>query len=280
MASFALLGVGGTPVNLALSPLLAEAKVPHIGPISGDVLRTPTNPRIPHAGQLQRRDRDAGAAVGGHRPKEGGRSFIRQRHRQIGGGRLWPTGQGARAESHADHAWRRGCRIECRLAGLGARPTQRRRMAVCGRRAQRHRSGQAVSRQEPGTPLYTVSLIAAPNALVQLGPAATNMIVSQVLPVPRRAGTSPLRRNSHNAMKASNERVFSHTSVEGYIDGKVLDTATATDRATPTWSWSTPTITPGSGNPRMTVPGGFADLPCGGTPLLTEPRGIRGNPAP
>ncbi|MDR6861226.1 ABC transporter substrate-binding protein [Variovorax guangxiensis] len=39
---FALLGIGGTPANLTLSPFLAEARVPHIGPISGaDVLRTP-----------------------------------------------------------------------------------------------------------------------------------------------------------------------------------------------------------------------------------------------
>jgi branched-chain amino acid transport system substrate-binding protein len=43
--AFALLSVGGTPANLALSPLIAEAKIPHIGPISGsDALRTPTNP--------------------------------------------------------------------------------------------------------------------------------------------------------------------------------------------------------------------------------------------
>ena len=76
--------------------------------------------------------------------------------------------------------------------------------------------------KSPGTPHYTVSLLAVPTALAQLGPAATNMIVSQVVPFPYRAGTSPLVRNYQAAMKASNEKVFSHTRLEGYIDAKVL----------------------------------------------------------
>ena len=221
---FALLGIGGTPANLALSPLLAEAKVPHIGPISGaDILRSPINPfvfhtRASYGGEMSRLAEQM-ATIGQKRVvviysdnavgKAAAAAFG-----QLGSSRgleVTPImiGDGVADLAPVMQAW------------LGAQPN-----AVIWFFASAGPNGIEALKQfrtkSPNTPLYTISLLAVPKSLAQLGLAATNMTVSQVVPFAYRTGTSPLVRNYQAAMKASKEELFSHTSLEGYINAKVL----------------------------------------------------------
>ena len=55
-----------------------------------------------------------------------------------------------------------------------------------------------------------------------MGAAAANMTVSQVVPFPYRSATLVLVRNYQAAMRANKEENFSHNSLEGYINAKLL----------------------------------------------------------
>ncbi len=222
--AFALLSVGGTPVNLALSPLIAEAKIPHIGPISGaDALRTPTNPFNYHTR----------ATYGGEMAR-----LAEQ---------LATIGQKKVVVIHSDNAFGKGA-----AAGFGqlgkAKGLEIVPVMIGDAPADLEKGVQAMMTAEPNavvsfyastgnnglesvkqfraknktTPLYTLSLLANPNTLAQLGSVASNMTVSQVVPFPYRSGTLVLVRNYQTAMKAIKEDNFSHNSLEGYINAKVL----------------------------------------------------------
>ena len=103
---FALLGIGGTPRQPDAEPLPCRGQgSSHRADIRGGRLaHSPSNPyvfrtRASYSDEMARLVEQLA-----HRPKEGGHPPFGQRHRQIGGGRLWPVGQGSRAGSHADHA--------------------------------------------------------------------------------------------------------------------------------------------------------------------------------
>jgi branched-chain amino acid transport system substrate-binding protein len=221
---FALLGIGGTPANMALGPLLAEARIPLVGPISGaDILRTPANPFVFHTR----------ASYGGEMVR------LAEQMATIGQKRVAvvysdnPVGKVA-ATDFGQLAKGRGLEVAPIMIGDGAADfpsamhawMESRPNAVMWLFASAGPNGIEALKQfrakSPNTSLYTISLLAVPNSLAQLGPAATNMTVSQVVPFPYRTGTSPLIRNYQGAMKASKQEPFSHTSLEGYINAKVL----------------------------------------------------------
>jgi branched-chain amino acid transport system substrate-binding protein len=222
--AFALLSVGGTPANMALGPLIAEAKIPHIGPISGaDALRTPTNPYIFYTH----------ATYGGEMAR-----LAEQ---------LSTIGQMKVLVIHSDNAFGKGATagftqlgkakgLEITTLMIGDTPADLEKSlptllaaepnAVVSFYASPSNNGVDSIKQfrakNQGTPLYTLSLLANPSTLQQMGAAAANMTVSQVVPFPYRSATLVLVRNYQAAMRANKEENFSHNSLEGYINAKLL----------------------------------------------------------
>lgn len=75
-----------------------------------------------------------------------------------------------------------------------------------------------------GTRLYALSVLATPGNLRTLGNDGTGVAISQVMPFPRNA-TIPFIREYQQAMTAAGHTEFSHISLEGYANAKVMTEA-------------------------------------------------------
>jgi ABC-type branched-subunit amino acid transport system substrate-binding protein len=89
---------------------------------------------------------------------------------------------------------------------------------------------KAVNKQHKGLQLYALSVLASPANLKALGPDGVGVAISQVVPFPSR-GSLPLVREYQSAMTAAGQTEFSHLSLEGYMNAKVV--AEALRRAGP-----------------------------------------------
>ena len=78
-----------------------------------------------------------------------------------------------------------------------------------------------VSQHRRGLQMYALSVLATPSNLRALGAAGTGVAISQVVPFPRNS-TIPLVREYNLAMTAAGHTEFSHLSLEGYINAKVV----------------------------------------------------------
>ncbi len=221
--AFALLGVGGTPGNIALNPLITEAKIPSIAPITGaDNLRNPVNPyvfniRASYGGEAARLV-DQLATVGQKKVA------VIHSDNAFGKGMLAATTQLGQAK---------GLEIVPVLVGDGPGEVDKATKTIIDSSPQAFVSlyaslsqngidlVKAMRTKAPGMPGYTLSLLASPSIITQLGAGATNLTVSQVVPFPYTA-KSELVRKYQAAMRKSNETKFSHSSLEGYIGASVL----------------------------------------------------------
>lgn len=71
----------------------------------------------------------------------------------------------------------------------------------------------------PGLPLYSLSVVATPANLREMGAAGRGVVISQVVPFPN--STLPLAKEYREAMLKSGYKEFTHLSFEGYINAKV-----------------------------------------------------------
>lgn len=81
-----------------------------------------------------------------------------------------------------------------------------------------------VNKQRRGLPLYALSVLATPANLRSLGADGTGLAITQVVPFPANA-TIPLVREYQQAMMAAGSREFSHQSLEGYLNAKLVTEA-------------------------------------------------------
>jgi branched-chain amino acid transport system substrate-binding protein len=78
-----------------------------------------------------------------------------------------------------------------------------------------------ISQRRRGMQMYALSVLATPANLRALSPDGTGVTIAQVVPYPSNA-TLPLVREYQQAMTAAGFTEFSHLSLEGYINAKVV----------------------------------------------------------
>jgi branched-chain amino acid transport system substrate-binding protein len=223
--AFALMGIGGTPVNAALNPLIADAKVPHIGPVTGaDNLRTPVNPyvfnvRASYGNELGRLV-DQLSTIGQKKVA------VIYSDNAFGKAMLGAFSQMASAK---------GLQVVPALVGDGDGEVEKATKLIADAQVQAFVSLYASSskngiemvkslrRATPSTPGYTMSLLGSAGVIALIGDSATNLTVSQVVPFPFSA-RSVLVQRYHAAMRKSGDPKFSHGSLEGYVAASVLTT--------------------------------------------------------
>ncbi|MFM2111767.1 MAG: hypothetical protein RLZZ271_427 [Pseudomonadota bacterium] len=78
-----------------------------------------------------------------------------------------------------------------------------------------------VNTERKGTRLYALSVLATPAGLRALDKYGTGVAISQVMPFPR-SSTISLVREYQRAMTAAGQTEFTHISLEGYANAKVM----------------------------------------------------------
>jgi branched-chain amino acid transport system substrate-binding protein len=78
-----------------------------------------------------------------------------------------------------------------------------------------------VSQRRRGMQMYALSVLATPANLRALSPDGTGVAITQVVPYPTNP-TMPLVREYQQAMTAAGFAEFSHLSLEGYLNAKVV----------------------------------------------------------
>lgn len=80
---------------------------------------------------------------------------------------------------------------------------------------------RAVNQKRRGFPMYALSVLATPGNLKALGADGTGLAITQVVPYPQSTSLA-LVRDYQAAMRASGFEDFSHLSLEGYVNARVL----------------------------------------------------------
>ena len=80
---------------------------------------------------------------------------------------------------------------------------------------------KSVAQRRRGLQMYALSVLATPSNLRALGADGTGVAISQVVPFPRNSNL-PVVREYNLAMTGAGYTEFSHLSLEGYINAKVV----------------------------------------------------------
>lgn len=80
---------------------------------------------------------------------------------------------------------------------------------------------RSVNLKRRGYPMYALSVLATPSNLKALGADGTGLAITQVVPHPHSTSLA-LVRDYQAAMRASGFEDFSHQSLEGYVNARVL----------------------------------------------------------
>lgn len=80
---------------------------------------------------------------------------------------------------------------------------------------------KGIAQRRRGMQMYALSVLATPANLKALGPDGTGVTISQVVPFPNQS-QMPLVREYQQAMTRAGHTDFSHLSLEGYIDAKLV----------------------------------------------------------
>lgn len=78
-----------------------------------------------------------------------------------------------------------------------------------------------ISQKRKGMQMYALSVLATPANLRALGKDGSGVAITQVVPFPANS-TMPLVREYQQAMTAAGQKEFSHLSLEGYLNAKVV----------------------------------------------------------
>lgn len=221
-ATFALFGTFGTPNNEALIPVAQKAGLPVLTPYTGaPSIRSKTsngvfNLRASYADEVEKLVEHLSTLgtkkiVIAYQNNAFGKEVLAAAIEAMDRRKLKPL-LAVSVESNASDAPAAADKLltaapEAVLLALAGKPT----IEVIKNVTQRRR----------GLQMYALSVLATPSNLRAMGADGTGVAITQVVPYPANA-TMPLVREYQQAMTAAGQTEFSHLSLEGYINAKVV----------------------------------------------------------
>ena len=220
--TFALFGTFGTPNNEALLPAARKAGIPVLTPYSGATsLRSKTvtgvfNLRASYADEVERlvdhlntvgTKKIAVAYQNNAFGKEVLASIIDAMERR----KLKPVQTASIENSAADASVATDKLLESQPEAI--------LLALAGKPAVD--TIKTVNQRRRGLSLYALSVLATPSNLKALGADGTGVAITQVVPFPMNASLG-IVREYQQAMTAAGHTDFSHLSLEGYINAKLV----------------------------------------------------------
>ena len=221
-SALALLSCVGTPNNTAIAPLLEEAGMPHLGPITGAAsLRKPSARNVFHVRAsytdevLRLIDRLTGMGLKGlaiaYLDNGYGRELL-----EVGTGALDALGRKPVAQVAVATD---GSNLAKALAELSAARPSAVLLATAGTVSVELVRG--IKTQLPGVLMAGVSVTLPGASLPQLGDAASGIALTMVVPNPH-SSKLQLVRDYQAAMRAQGHTEFSQGSLEAYLNARVL----------------------------------------------------------
>ncbi len=221
-ATFALFGTFGTPNNEALIPVAQKADLPVLMPYSGSTslrsksLKNVFNLRASYADEVDRLIEHMSTlgtkkiAVA-YQNNAFGKDVLAMTLESMERRKLKPL-LTVSVENNASDAVSATEKMlasgpEAILLALAGKPT----VEVIKNTAQRRR----------GMQMYALSVLATPGNLRAMGADGTGVAITQVVPFPSNT-ILPLVREYQQAMTAAGHTEFSHLSLEGYLNAKVV----------------------------------------------------------
>ncbi|WP_462386602.1 ABC transporter substrate-binding protein [Acidovorax sp. Q11] len=220
-SAFALLSCVGTPNNTAILPLIEEAGIPYVAPLTGASSlrkggRNVFHVRASYTDEVRRLvQRLAGMGLKGigvvYLDNGYGREMLEDATRSLAEQNIKPTVQAALATDGKN------------LADVLAKVTEARPAAVllATAGAASVELVRGVKKTVPGVLMAGVSATLTSDGLKQLGDAGSGIAVTMVMPDPNRAKTQ-LVRDYQAAMRAKGQQDLTLGSLEAYVNTRVL----------------------------------------------------------
>ena len=220
--TFALFGTFGTPNNEALIPVALKAGMPVLMPYTGaPSIRKPEmvgvfNLRASYADEadklIQHLTTIGFKRIGiAYQNNNFGKEVLLAATAALEQRKLKPVAAVSVENNASDAASATttllGAQPDALVLGLAGKPT----IEVI----------KSVNQSRKGLQMYALSVLATAGNLKTLGADGTGVAISQVVPFPTNS-TMPLVREYQQAMKAAGASDFSHLSLEGYINAKVV----------------------------------------------------------
>ncbi|MBT9513555.1 MAG: ABC transporter substrate-binding protein [Acidovorax sp.] len=220
-SAFALLSCVGTPNNTAILPLIEEAGIPYVAPLTGASSlrkggRNVFHVRASYTDEVRRLvQRLAGMGLKGigvvYLDNGYGREMLEDATRALAEQNIQPTVQAALATDGKNLADVLAKVAEARPAAV--------LLATAG--AASVELVRGVKKTVPGVLMAGVSVTLTSDGLKQLGDAGSGIAVTMVMPDPNRAKTQ-LVRDYQAAMRAKGQQDFTLGSLEAYVNMRVL----------------------------------------------------------
>lgn len=220
-SAFALLSCVGTPNNTAILPLIEEAGIPYVAPLTGASSlrkggRNVFHVRASYTDEVRRLvQRLAGMGLKGigvvYLDNGYGREMLEDATRSLAEQNIQPTVQAALATDGKNLADVLAKVAEARPAAV--------LLATAG--AASVELVRGIKKTVPGVLMAGVSVTLTSDGLKQLGDAGSGIAVTMVMPDPNRAKTQ-LVRDYQAAMRAKGQQDFTLGSLEAYVNMRVL----------------------------------------------------------
>ena len=220
-SAFALLSCIGTPNNTSILPLIEEAGVPYVAPITGasslrKSARNVFHVRASYTDEVRRLvQRLAGMglkSIGVVYLDNGyGREMLEDATRSLAEQSLKPSVQAALATD--------GANLSQVLAQVAEARTAAVLLATAGTVSVELVRG--LKKNAPGVLLAGVSVTLPSDSLKKLGDVGSGIAITMVVPDPNRA-KSQVVRDYQSAMRANGKQEFTQGSLEAYVNMRVL----------------------------------------------------------
>ncbi|KZT14215.1 ABC transporter substrate-binding protein [Acidovorax sp. GW101-3H11] len=220
-SAFALLSCVGTPNNTAILPLIEEAGIPYVAPLTGASSlrkggRNVFHVRASYTDEVRRLvQRLAGMGLKGigvvYLDNGYGREMLEDATRSLAEQNIQPTVQAALATDGKNLADVLAKVAEARPAAV--------LLATAG--AASVELVRGIKKTVPGVLMAGVSVTLTSDGLKQLGDAGSGIAVTMVMPDPNRAKTQ-LVRDYQAAMRTKGQQDFTLGSLEAYVNMRVL----------------------------------------------------------
>lgn len=220
-SALALLSCVGTPNNAAIVPLVEEAGIPYVAPITGAMslrknARHVFHVRASYADEMQRLiQRLAGMGLKGigivHLDNGYGREMLEEATRALAALNMKPAVQVAVATN--------GKNLPQVLQAVAAGRPSAVLLATAGTVSVELVRG--IKKESPGVLMAGLSVTLPGASLGQLGDDGSGLALSMIVPDPHRAKLQ-LVRDYQSAMRAQGSSDFSQGSLEAYVNARVL----------------------------------------------------------
>ncbi|PTT19578.1 ABC transporter substrate-binding protein [Acidovorax sp. HMWF029] len=220
-SAFALLSCVGTPNNTAILPLIEEAGIPYVAPLTGASSlrkggRNVFHVRASYTDEVRRLvQRLAGMGLKGigvvYLDNGYGREMLEDATRSLAEQNIKPSVQAALATDGKNLADVLAKVAEARPAAV--------LLATAG--AASVELVRGIKKTVPGVLMAGVSVTLTSDGLKQLGDAGSGIAVTMVMPDPNRAKTQ-LVRDYQAAMRSKGQQDFTLGSLEAYVNMRVL----------------------------------------------------------